>query len=726
MLAQWWLFWSTRSSSDRGNSPSNATGNTPSTSALAALDDRGNRATMEDATGTYTTTYDVTNQAQTVTSPAAKTVTYAYNEVGSRAHMVDADGGRFTYSYDAAGRLDVLVNPQADRTTFSYDAANRRTLKKLGNGTRASFSYDATGQLTALYNLKPSAAVISSFDYRYDAVGHRSDVAEANGDRVTYSYDDAYQLTAAHRSGTNAYAHTNTYDAAGNRTVKNEDNARTTSTYDAANQLVTALAAAGTTTYTFDANGNQQVVLEPSSDRTTNTWDFENRNTKVQLPAGTLNTYTYNGDGQRVKVENSAGTSKMVWDGQQYLAETDGSDVTFATYTNLPDQFTNLVSQHDGTATTWLHFDALGSTRDATNSSETVTDTFLYDAWGNQLDRTGTTRILFRYTGQHGYYYDIDTALSYVLARMLDPVTARWLSFDPLNFIDGPNRFLFAWNNPLVYLDRSGLACDVGPGIRFIPGRGKFTLLDLTAYVRDKFWDNPNDTIYQSVGSSFHLQWHAAGFIGVRDVGVVPDPNSPWACGCECCCEIVAIIQIATTTRKGLVPYSIPWGIDKGIPYPKANTINPCPEPLFRPEERYLIRMRDKPGSSGRFLTQLKQEFETCVVCLGGIEGPHFGDPVRLPSGKYTSYLDALGVYGCVKWGHDLTYSRFKHDGVVLGHRVNFEVNRWITIGDVTYFADENTREIELAQRGVLPMEGDPPSRTFRQVLTSTPIEAWM
>jgi hypothetical protein len=29
-------------------------------------------------------------------------------------------------------------------------------------------------------------------------------------------------------------------------------------------------------TYTFDANGNQQIVRNPDGTRTTTTWDFEN------------------------------------------------------------------------------------------------------------------------------------------------------------------------------------------------------------------------------------------------------------------------------------------------------------------------------------------------------------------------------------------------------------------------------------------------------------------
>ena len=112
------------------------------------------------------------------------------------------------------------------------------------------------------------------------------------------------------------------YDNRGNRILKNLDGQRTTSSYDAANQLAWSQDASGRTTYTFDADGNQQVVLSPSGDRVTNLWDYENKLVGVQHPAGSRETMAYDPDGKRVMLQESASTTKYVWDNQNYLQET--------------------------------------------------------------------------------------------------------------------------------------------------------------------------------------------------------------------------------------------------------------------------------------------------------------------------------------------------------------------------------------------------------------------
>ena len=66
--------------------------------------------------------------------------------------------------------------------------------------------------------------------------------------------------------------------------------------YDDANQINDSVVAAGRTTYTFNANGNQPIVLEPDGDSSTTMWDYENRPTLYELPSTELVTLTDNAD----------------------------------------------------------------------------------------------------------------------------------------------------------------------------------------------------------------------------------------------------------------------------------------------------------------------------------------------------------------------------------------------------------------------------------------------
>ena len=56
-----------------------------------------------------------------------------------------------------------------------------------------------------------------------------------------------------------------------------------------------------------------------------------------------------------------------------------------------------------------------------------------------------------------GYYYDTETGLYYVRARVYQPTVARWASTDPLFFADVCNSYEYSRNRPNRRLDASGL-----------------------------------------------------------------------------------------------------------------------------------------------------------------------------------------------------------------------------------------------------------------------------
>ena len=91
---------------------------------------------------------------------------------------------------------------------------------------------------------------------------------------------------------------------------------------------------------------------------------------------------------------------------------------------------------------------------------------YVYDAWGNVLDISGTYASTL---GQNnpiryrGYYYDSETSLYYLNSRYYDPAMRRFInadSFDTLiatpKQLTDKNLFAYCDNNPIVRIDEGG------------------------------------------------------------------------------------------------------------------------------------------------------------------------------------------------------------------------------------------------------------------------------
>ena len=350
----------------------------------------------------------------------------------------------FTYVFDSASRLTGVQNPQGERTTWAYDALSRVTTTTYANTATVTYSYDAASRTTGVRNAKADGTAIAGFVYTLDGVGNPAGMVLSNGDRVTWSYDSLYRLTREQRSGANAYDITYTYDATSNRLTKLASGTTTTYAYDNADALLTENAGGALTTYTWDDVGNNTLV-QSAGGTTTMTWDGENRMKTIQLAASVV-TSTYGFDGLRRKRDEGATTVKYMWDDERLLLESDGSDVTQALYTSSLGAYGDVVSQRRGATTSYLHPDHLGTIWAVTGSDQSTTDTYVFDAWGNQLASTGSTTNPHRYVGALGYYTEPSLSLDYVRARWLRPATGSWVSADPLSptagWAYGPGRVL--------------------------------------------------------------------------------------------------------------------------------------------------------------------------------------------------------------------------------------------------------------------------------------------
>jgi RHS repeat-associated protein len=150
-------------------------------------------------------------------------------------------------------------------------------------------------------------------------------------------------------------------------------------------------------------------------------------------------------------------TTRFVWDyaNDSYLMEKDETGATTAVYTNEPVQYGYLVSQRRDNATNYYHFDGQLSTRQLTDASQGISDSYAFSACGTAIARTGTTVNPFAYIGALGYF--ANPMQVYVRRRVYDAVTARWLSKDPSPHNGSSNALAYADNNPIMRTDPSGL-----------------------------------------------------------------------------------------------------------------------------------------------------------------------------------------------------------------------------------------------------------------------------
>ena len=277
---------------------------------------------------------------------------------------------------------------------------------------------------------------------------------------VEYSYDSLYRLTSETiTEGEKVTVYTYAYDNVSNRILKTENGSATEYVYNALNQLVSD----SETTYEYDLNGNLIRVIGTANSALYE-YNAENKLVKATVQNGVLvteETYTYDYSGNRTSktTHRSDGVTEYV----KYLndnssltnvlAEIDSEGNAVAIYNVGAD----LVSQERSGKTSIYLYDGHGSVVGLANENGKVTDTYAYDAFGNLLKSTGSTKNHYCYCGEQ---FDPVTGLYYLRARYMNPSVGRFITMDSYEgSIDDPvslHKYLYANANPVSNSDPSG------------------------------------------------------------------------------------------------------------------------------------------------------------------------------------------------------------------------------------------------------------------------------
>ncbi|MFI5613045.1 DUF6531 domain-containing protein [Amycolatopsis sp. NPDC051903] len=445
--------------------------------------------------GVHTRSYDETGRLSTVRGPEyvlefgydadgavvdetlnGRTTSYTYDELGRILSRTTPSGAESVWTYDAAGNPLTLA-AAGGGLAFGHDAAGRETERRLGAGITLHQSYDPVGRLTRqCVRAASGGSSLLHRDVSYRSDGMPVQISDLTRGTRSYELDDAGRVRAVRGTGwTESYD----YDLNGNLVRAESPTGHGPTTRRAAGNLVHE---AGDTTFHHDAEG--RVVRAAQRDASgvrqwTYTWDAENRLVAVATPDGSTWRYLYDAFGRRIAKRCLGRDGRVVtetwftWEGtrlaEQQVATAGLTDVT--TWDWQPGTH-RVVAQsrrraHRDQESVDIAFHAIVTdlvgtpTELVSNDGRVAWHTT--DVWGVDHGRpVGEADFPLRFPGQ---YHDTETGLNYNLHRYYNPLTAGYLSPDPLGLNPAPNNHAYV-DNPLAYLDPLGLMPTCMTGIK--------------------------------------------------------------------------------------------------------------------------------------------------------------------------------------------------------------------------------------------------------------------
>ncbi len=218
---------------------------------------------------------------------------------------------------------------------------------------------------------------------------------------------------------------------------------------------------------------------------------------------GNSSSFTYDYAGSRIKkVETFNGvTATTYYFGSKYEEQVSGSVTKHISYYFQNGQ---RVAQRTNDGTTnevlYYHTDHLGSAVRLTDSQAipVPVQSIAYAPYGETVFYSGIKDPSYQFTGQE---LDAPSGLYYYGARYYCPEIGRFIQADTV--LDGLNRYAYCWNNPMNYVDPTGMYTDYSHGApRHYHEVSNGSWSNDTSVAGTRYERNANDNYLDTVGKS--------------------------------------------------------------------------------------------------------------------------------------------------------------------------------------------------------------------------------
>ena len=368
-----------------------------------------------------------------------------YDRNGNKVRQVDVTGKLTGFDYDPLGQLTRLTDDGQELAAYTYNPDG--TPRAVAHGPiRQEYAYDLDKNLTGL-TVRSGEALLSHASYAYDGNGNRIRKQALDGTTL-YQYDALNQLQ---RVDYPAYSEELFYDKAGNRARRLVGGEEELYQYDPRNRLMALTRGGVTTPFQYDNAGN---LLQ--DDKARYSYDAFNRTVKVETFDGNVQVNRYDAEGLRHEMEENGRLVRFIFHKGEAVAEQEENSNVIRLIRG-----SELIarSSDSESARTYYHYasDEMGSTTHIVDEQGNVQNRYAYDAWGRIEVKEEAIPNRFTYYGQQ---IDPITQQYYLRARFYNPVIGRFTQEDTYRG-DGLNLYAYCANNPVYYVDPSGLATSI-------------------------------------------------------------------------------------------------------------------------------------------------------------------------------------------------------------------------------------------------------------------------